>query len=116
MFMGGAMSRKNHIQIGGRLLQTDKRFSQLKNIQKEKINGWLYEEYKRIYEKIGIPPDSRHNNVILNAVYDKIEGAQIWIPYGEVCRYFYSRKNKFKKRYEKSKQPKDIIINETIHD
>lgn len=97
------MSRKNHQMIDGRLLQTDKPFSQLKQSQKEKINEWLYLEYSGLYQANRLPPDSRHNDAILNAVYAKIEEAQIWIPFGEVQKYFYSRKNKFRKRFEKAK-------------
>ena len=39
---------KNHIIVNGKLLQTNKKFSQLKNSQKQKINGWLYEEYEKL--------------------------------------------------------------------
>lgn len=95
------MSRKNHQMIEGRLIQTDKRFSQLKQKQKEKINEWLYQEYSALYRKIGKVPDSRHNDKILFAVQDKIEEAGIWIPFGEVEKYFFSRKNAFRKRLEK---------------
>ncbi len=95
------MSRKNHQIVNGRLLQTDKRFSQLKQTQKEKINEWLYQEYAAMYRKIGKIPDARHNDKILFAVMEKIDGAQIWIPLGEVEKYFFSRKNAFRKRIEK---------------
>ena len=61
----------------------------------------VIEEYKRIYDRVGKPPDLRHNDEILDAVYAKISEAEIWIPYGEVQKYFYSRKNAFRKRYEK---------------
>lgn len=101
------MSRKNHKWVGGKLLQTDKKFSQLKETQKEKINNWLYDEYKRIYDQVDKPPDSRRNDEILNAVYEKIEESEIWIPYGEVRQYFYSRKNALCKRYEKEKMRTD---------
>ena len=95
------MSRKNHKIVNGRLLQTDKPFSQLKQSQKEKIHEWLYLEYSKIYQANGISPDSRHNETILCAVYEKIEESQIWIPFGEVQKYFYRHKNKFRKRFEK---------------
>ena len=95
------MSRKNHRMVDGRLLQTDKPFSQLKQKQKEKINEWLYQEYRTIYSQIGKVPDARHNDKILFAVQEKIESAEIWIPFGEVKKYFFSRKNAFRKRYEK---------------
>lgn len=96
------MSRKNHEVINGRLQQTDKRFSQLKERQKEKITQWLYEEYAAVFERVGLPPDKRHNGAIVSAVYAKIEEAGIWIPYGEVMRHYLSRKNAFRKRYLKA--------------
>ncbi len=42
---------KNHITVNGKLLQTNKKFTQLKSSQKEKINLWLYEEYSRFWEE-----------------------------------------------------------------
>ena len=99
------MSRKNHKMIDGRLLQTDKKFSQLKEKQKEKINGWLYTEYKRVYDRTGNLPDSNCDDEILDAAYAKIEEAEIWVPYGEVMQYLNSRKNAFCKRHEKEKNP-----------
>ena len=95
------MSRKNHQMVNDRLLQTDKPFSQLKQKQKEKINEWLYQEYRAISQQIGKVPDARHNDKILFSVQEKIEATEIWIPFGEVEKYFFSRKNAFRKRYEK---------------
>jgi len=95
------MSRKNHQMVNGRLLQTDKPFYQLKQKQKEKINEWLYREYRAICQQTGKVPDARHNDKILFAVQEKIEAAEIWIPLGEVEKYFFSRKNAFRKRFEK---------------
>ena len=95
------MSRKNHQVVNGRLLQTDKPFSQLKQTQKEKINEWLYQEYRAVYQQVEKVPDARHNDSIVLAAYSKIEEAGIWIPMGEVEKYFFSRKNAFRKRYEK---------------
>ena len=107
------MSRKNHQMVNGRLLQVDKPFSQLKQKQREKINEWLYQEYRAIYQQIGKVPDSRHNNEILFAVYKKIEEAEIWIPMGEIEKYFYSRKTAFRKRYEKELARIEISANST---
>ena len=95
------MSRKNHKIIDGRLIQTDKTFSQLKQRQKEKINEWLYTAYQNIYDKNSIAPDKRYDDNIVFAVYEKIEEAEIWIPLGEIYKYYYSRKSKYRKRYEK---------------
>ena len=94
------MSRKNHQKIDGRLLRTDKRMGHLKQKQIEKINAWLYEAYQRQYQTLNRPPDKRQNRAIVNAAYDKIEAADIWIPYGEVQKYYLKQKSKFEKRME----------------
>ena len=95
------MSRKNHQVVNCRLLQTDKPFSQLKQTQKEKTNEWLYQEYRAVYQKVGKVPEARNKDSIVLTAYRKIEEAGIWIPMGEVEKYFFSRKNAFRKRYEK---------------
>lgn len=46
---------KTHKMIDGKLLQMNKRFSNLKMKQKDEITGWVYEEYKKYvmkYERI----------------------------------------------------------------
>lgn len=102
--MGEKMSRKNHEVIGGRLVRTDKRFSDLKKIQREKISGWLYDEYSKLYEKNGLPPDKRYTNKILDCVMEKIEAADIWLPLGTLERYYLGRRNHYRNRYEKSRE------------
>jgi len=77
---------KNHIWADGRLLQTNKKWSQLKESQK----NWIYkvagEEYRKYMSEHTAPPRSRKKHVIFSAVYSRIEGRGIWIPYGEVER------------------------------
>lgn len=46
------MFRKNHKMVDGRLLQTDKKYSNLKMAQKEKINKWINEEICRYLDSI----------------------------------------------------------------
>lgn len=91
------MSRKNHEVICGRLVRTDKNFSDLKRKQQEKISGWLY-------DKNGLPPDNRYTNKILGSVMEKIEAAEIWIPLAALERYYLGRRNNYRKRYEKSRE------------
>lgn len=104
------MSRKNHIITASGVLRTDKQFSHLKTKQKEKINMWLYEEYALLYAKNKLPPDSRYNDEILFKVQDKIEKAGIWLPFCELRKFFYSRKNKFRKRFEKANARENNIF------
>lgn len=94
---------KNHITANGKLLQTNKKFNQLKSSQKEKINLWLYEEYSRLWKESGREPGKLQKEIIIGNVYDKIEDAGIWLPLGELYKYYESHISKFRKRYEKTK-------------
>lgn len=93
---------KNHMMVGGKLLQTNKRFSHLKNSQKENINGWLYEEYEKFWRENGRAPGKPQKETIINNVYARIEEVEIWLLIGELYSYYESHINKFRKRYEKS--------------
>ena len=48
---GRFMSRKNHEMIDGKLLQTDKKYAQLKLKQKEKIAEWMFQATRDYYTK-----------------------------------------------------------------
>lgn len=96
---------KNHIKVNGKLLQTNKRFSQLKNNQKEWIGTELYKIYhskmKEIRTTRKLSPNLR--DTVISYLYEQIQNRQIWIPYGEVKKYAFSKTTKivesFKKQY-----------------
>lgn len=88
--------------INAKLLQTNKKFLHLKNSQKEKINGWLYEEYEKLWRKNGRAPGKPQKEIIINNVCSRIEEAEIWLPLDELYSYYESHINKFRKRYEKN--------------
>lgn len=93
------MSRKNHRIIDGKLLQTDKKYSHLKLKQKEKIYLWMFEETKRYHDKNGKCPEKKdEDTAIVDAVYDRIEKAEIGVPYGEVFKHYKSIKVKLCRR------------------
>lgn len=95
------MSRKNHIQMNGMLLQTDKKFSDLRERQKTKIAEWFYEGFRQCYLDSGRFPNQQGDEKILSCVFDKIGEAQIWIPDREIYSYYRRRKKKLQKRLEK---------------
>ena len=72
---------KNHEMVNGRLIQTNKRFSQLKQRQKLKIHEWLYEAY------VDVELRKIKKYDVISVVHKKIEEAEIWIPYGEIDGY-----------------------------
>lgn len=92
---------KNHVKVNGRLLQTNKKFSDLKMKQKEKISEMLYEEFKE--QKVSGKLDIQS---VVNAVYEKIREAEIWIPECELRKYFSAHLHKYNKRFEKESENK----------
>lgn len=91
---------KNHILVNGKLLQTNKKFSDLKNSQKELISNWLYEAYSSLAKDDGtlLKKDKER---VFSMVKEGIEERGIWIPFGEVIKYFNSKQHKYRKRYLK---------------
>ena len=88
------MSRKNHKMVDGRLLQMDKRYSNLKQSQKEKINIWINEEIRAFYKEQGVLPRKPEQfQVVLSLLYQRIDAAGIWIPYGEIHKRFFGNRN-----------------------
>ena len=84
---------KNHEWIDGRLLQTNKKYSQLKLKQKERIHEWMYTAFRDSYKKAGKYPGKREDEDILDAVMQKIISADIWIPEYEVEKHYRKIKN-----------------------
>lgn len=99
-----------HKMVNGKLIQMNKTYKNLKNRQKNKIAGWMYEAYKRqVNEKLT-------NEEALEYVLDKINKAEIWIPEHEIEKKYYSKKNQFKKRLVGENVPQHIYQMESILD
>ncbi|MED4240513.1 hypothetical protein [Priestia megaterium] len=82
---------KNHVYQNGRLIQTNKKFSALKQKQKEWITNELRQRYISAINYPHIKLHPRKRDQILDEVYDLIEEKEIWIPYGEVKRHYFSK-------------------------
>lgn len=94
---------KTHQRLNGQLLQMNKTFNNLKMRQKEKITGWIYEEYKKYVTKNDKIPDKDGDESIIGVVLQKIEEAQIWIPDSEIINYYHEKKAKLQKRLDNEK-------------
>ena len=104
---------KNHVRVNGKLLQTNKRYSSLKQRQKEKIGGWMYDAYKSYVLEHGRKPSAKDADAVLDPVMEKISEADIWIPYGEVRAHFQSSMTKYEKRLEREsvrKVPQELLL------
>ena len=82
---------KNHIRINGQLLQTNKKWSHLKEKQKTWIMETARREYDRFVRERGKLPVHGSKQQLNERIYEMIEAKGIWIPYGEVKRALDAR-------------------------
>ena len=68
--MAKSKKTKIHKKIDGQLLQLNKKFSDLKMKQKDKITGWVYEEYRKYVTEYDKVPDLLADEQIVEAVLD----------------------------------------------
>ncbi len=105
---------KNHIRIDGKLFQTNKSYNQLKQKQKDKIAQWMYDETRAFFEKNGMFPTAKTEYIVIDAIYARIEAAEIWIPYDEIDSRYSSKREKICQRIQKEdtlrKHPPEKVI------
>lgn len=92
---------KNHMKIDKQIYQTNKKFSALKESQKEKISIWCYEGFRLHYIENGKLARGKGDDFVLNYVFSKIDEAEIWISETEVIRFYKSRKIRLTHKLQK---------------
>ncbi len=90
---------KNHQMVEGRLLQTNKQWSALKQSQKEWITETARQAHSKTVQEKGKPVNKNGKREIIDAVYEQIEARKIWIPYGEVEKHIASLIDRWNRRY-----------------
>ncbi|MCX2829673.1 transposase [Bacillus pseudomycoides] len=91
---------KNHIKVNGQIRQTNKKWSHLRQQQRERISNWLRREYTKFVQVNNRRPKKYEHDVILSEVMNRIEEREIWIPYGEVKRHYLSKIGKWFRKIE----------------
>lgn len=89
---------KNHEWVDGQLLQTNKKYSHLKQAQKDKIHRWMYYAYKQFFLDHNRFPGQKDTDEVLSFVMERIDEAGIWIPYGEVTKHYREKMSDYHKR------------------
>jgi len=74
---------KNHIKVDGKLLQTNKKWSHLKNSQRSWISEVTKEEHTTYVAEHGHLPMKKRKEDVLDRVHSRIVERGIWIPYRE---------------------------------
>lgn len=77
---------KNHMRINGQLLQTNKKWSHLKEKQKAWIMETARQEYDCFVRERGKLPVHGSKQQLIEHIYEVIEAKGIWIPYDKIKR------------------------------
>ncbi|PEE26258.1 transposase, partial [Bacillus toyonensis] len=64
---------KNHIKVNGKILQTNKKWSHLKQRQRQHISNWLRREYTQFVTTHYRKPRKYEHNEILHEVINQIQ-------------------------------------------
>lgn len=99
-----------HRMVDGRLLQMNKKYGQLKQKQKQKISGWMYQAYRKQ------AAENLSDEEALQLVFERIEDAKIWIPEQEIVSRYRAKKTQFRKRLAGENVPQHIYAMENILD
>lgn len=75
---------KNHIYQDGKLLQTNKKWSHLKQSQRSWIQEMTREEHASYIAEHGYLPMKKRKEDVLDKVHEHVIERDIWIPYGEL--------------------------------
>ena len=94
---------KNNEYLNGKLLQTNKKWFQLKQKQQIFIATLLRDLYIKFVLENNRKPNKYEKLFIVATVYLEIEDKEIWIPANEISRYFSSKIPKYDKSIEKFK-------------
>jgi hypothetical protein len=88
---------KNHVRVNGQILQTNKKWSHLKQRQRLWIYDITTEEHSAYVEKYGKLPVKSGREAVLDKVYGRINEREMWIPWDEFKAHagkFIDRRNR----------------------
>ena len=97
---------KNHIVVNGKLLQTNQKFSDLKQSQQDDIRSWIRNTYRQVRDSdfAGNPREIKEE--VVSRVMEKIRERDIWIPEHEIRREYESMARSMHEKYNTYKERK----------
>lgn len=94
-----------HFEKDGKLLQADKKYSDLKQRQKEQITRWIEEAFSSYLSNHGKLPDKVGKAQIAGHVLLQMDKVGIWLPEGEAKRRCSAVISRLVRKYEAGKEP-----------
>ena len=99
---------KNHIRVDGQLLQTNKKWSYLKQKQKEWIILIARQEYDNFVREYSKLPVKGSKQQLIDQIYEIIKERGIWIPYIEIKNEFDKRIARWNRQTEQKTEVSEI--------
>lgn len=97
---------KNHVIVAGKLLQANKKFSNLKHSQQNDIRVWIANAYKEVKGSGSSGNHQELKSEVVCMVMEKIRERDIWIPEREISREYNSMARKLHAQYNTEKERK----------
>lgn len=82
------MKRNHHSLQYKQEKEPNKKYKDLKQKQKAKIAGWMYEKTCDYYREHGEMPEGEACESLVREVFQKIESLAIWVPFDEVYHQY----------------------------
>ena len=103
-----------HFEKDGQLLQADKKFSDLKQRQKEQMNSWIEEAFSSYVKKHERVPGEKGRSEIAGYVLLRMDKAGIWLPEAEAKRRCNAVISRLARKYEAGKKPSLFRLSEYV--
>ena len=98
----------NHHSLACKMqAKPNKTYKDLKQKQKARIAGWMFQSVCEYYKEQGEMPRGEAAEQITGSIYDKIKSLAIWVPYDEVHRAFLSKLSRYETRIVENGVPKE---------
>lgn len=101
-----------HKKVDEKLLQMDKKFSDLKKRQQEKINEWITEDFVRFMKKNDRFPNKEEIQETVGYVSLKMNAEGIWLPEKAIKRHCLSTITRLKQKCKDGAEPKMFVQTE----
>ena len=95
---------KNHVVVNGKLLQTNKKFSDLKQSQQDDIRSWIRNTYRQVRDSDFAGNPREIKEAVVSRVMEKIRERDIWIPEHEIRRKYESMARSMHEKYNTYKE------------
>lgn len=100
--------KPNHNSLAYKMrAKPNKTYKDLRQKQKARIAGWLFQAVCEYYKEHGSVPEGEAVDQIAARIYDKVKSVAIWVPYDEFYRAFLHKLPRYEARIAEHGLPEE---------